>query len=52
MAEDLGCGFQPNLSDGTRSKVFRVLAISASNSGNSAWEIAIETGLVVAIISS
>src|SRR5437016_2058024 len=30
---DFSCGFQLNLSSGTRSSVFRVLAISCSNSG-------------------
>src|SRR5438874_13348226 len=30
---DFSCGFQLNLSSGTRSRVLRVLAISCSNSG-------------------
>src|ERR1017187_6607481 len=36
MVNDLGCGRQSNLSSGTRSRVFRVLAISWSNSGSKA----------------
>src|SRR5712692_253494 len=36
IVPDLSWGFQPSLSSGTRSRVFRVLAISWSNSGNSA----------------
>src|SRR5450759_1613141 len=39
MLNDLGCGFQPNLSSGQRSNTFRVLAISRSNSGSRLSEI-------------
>src|SRR5689334_16036010 len=35
IAHDFGCGFQRSLLSGTRSSVFRVLAISWSNSGRS-----------------
>src|SRR6266566_6057438 len=34
IAIDFSCGFQPNLSCGTRSNVLRVFAISLSNSGS------------------
>src|SRR3982751_1216853 len=36
MVMDFSCGLHSNLSSGTRSRVFRVLAISWSNSGSSA----------------
>src|ERR1017187_770355 len=35
MVQDLACGFQPHLSSGTRSSIFRVPAISWSYSGSS-----------------
>src|SRR5258705_2537242 len=34
IAVDFSCGFQSDLSSGTRSSVLRVFAISLSNSGN------------------